>query len=131
MWECGTTPPTRTAPAGRAEEQALAIQGDLIGHVYVKDLVFTDPDAPFQAAETAPVAESERAVRSRVDGDGIVPWDGILTALAALGYDDVLTLEYEYRCHPQDLPEPSVGFARGAKALRALLSQPVTAQITP
>ena len=55
-------------------EQALAIQGDLIGHVHVKDLVFTDPDAPFQAAETARVAASERAVRSRVVGDGIVPW---------------------------------------------------------
>jgi hypothetical protein len=42
----------------------------------------------------------------------------------------VLTLEYEYRWHPQDLPEPSVGFARGAEALRALLSQPVTAEST-
>jgi sugar phosphate isomerase/epimerase len=111
-------------------EQALAIQGDLIGHVHVKDLVFTDPDAPFQAAETARVAASERAVRSRVVGDGIVPWGGILTALSTLGYDDVLTLEYEYRWHPQDLPEPSVGFARGAKALRAMLSQPVTAAST-
>jgi sugar phosphate isomerase/epimerase len=108
-------------------EQALAIQGDLIGHVHVKDLVFTDPDAPFQAAETARVAASERAVRSRVVGDGIVPWGGILAALSTLGYDDMLTLEYEYRWHPQDLPEPSVGFARGAKALRALLSQPVSA----
>ena len=111
-------------------EQALEIQGDLIGHVHVKDLVFTDPDAPFQAAETARVAASERAVRSRVVGDGIVPWAGILAALSTLGYDDVLTLEYEYRWHPQDLPEPSVGFARGAEALRALLSQPVTAEST-
>ena len=111
-------------------EQALAIQGDLIGHVHVKDLVFTDPNATFRAAETARVAASERAVRSRVVGDGIVPWGGILTALSTLGYDDVLTLEYEYRWHPQDLPEPSVGFARGAKAIRALLSQPVTAEST-
>ena len=111
-------------------EQALAIQGDLIGHVHVKDLVFTDPDAPFQAAETARVAASERAVRSRVIGDGIVPWGGILAGLSTLGYHDVLTLEYEYRWHPQDLPEPSVGFARGAKALRAMLSQPVTAAST-
>ena len=59
-------------------EQALRIQGDLVGHVHVKDLVFTDPDAPFQASETARVAASERAVRSRVVGDGIVPWGGIL-----------------------------------------------------
>lgn len=107
-------------------EQALAIQGDLVGHVHVKDLVFTDPDATFRASETARVAASERAVRSRVVGDGIVPWAGILAGLSTLGYDDVLTLEYEYRWHPQDLPEPAIGFARGAQALRALLSQPVT-----
>jgi sugar phosphate isomerase/epimerase len=70
-------------------------------------------------------------VRSRVIGDGIVPWASILAALSTLGYDDVLTLEYEYRWHPQDLPEPAVGFARGAQTLRALLSQPVTARSAP
>ena len=107
-------------------EEALRIQGDLIGHVHVKDLVFTDPDAPFQAAETARVAASERAVRSRVVGDGILPWTDILPSLRALGYDDVLTLEYEYRWHPQDLPEPAIGFARSAAALRAVLTKPAT-----
>ena len=112
-------------------QEALRIQGDLVGHVHVKDLVFTDPDATFRASETARVAASERAVRSRVVGDGIVPWAGILGALSTLGYDDVLTLEYEYRWHPQDLPEPAVGFARGAKVLRALLRQPVAAKSAP
>lgn len=104
-------------------QEALRVQGDLIGHVHVKDLVFTDPDAPFQASETARVAASERAVRSRVVGEGVVPWPGILASLAALGYDDVLSLEYEYRWHPQDLPEPAVGFARSAAAVRAALAQ--------
>ncbi|MFJ2755830.1 sugar phosphate isomerase/epimerase family protein [Nocardioides sp. NPDC087217] len=102
-------------------QDALRIQGDLIGHVHVKDLVFTDPEAPFHASETARVAASERTVRSRTVGDGILPWADILSALAALGYDDVVSLEYEYRWHPQDLPEPSVGFARSAAALRACL----------
>lgn len=104
-------------------QEALSVQGDLIGHVHVKDLVFTDPDAPFQASETARVAASERAVRSRVVGEGVVPWPDILAALAALGYDDVLSLEYEYRWHPQDLPEPAVGFVRSAAAVRAALAQ--------
>lgn len=104
-------------------EEALRIQGDLVGHVHVKDLVFTDPDAPFQASETARVAASERAVRSRVVGDGVVPWTAILTALATLGYDDVLSLEYEYRWHPQDLPDPATGFARSAAAIRSILAE--------
>jgi L-ribulose-5-phosphate 3-epimerase len=109
-------------------EVALRVQGDLVGHVHVKDLVFTDPDAPFQASETARVAASERAVRSCVVGDGVVPWGGILSSLSTLGYDDVLSLEYEYRWHPEDLPEPVVGFARSAAALRAALAQPVVAK---
>jgi len=109
-------------------QEALRLQGGLIGHVHVKDLVFTDPDAPFRAAETARVAASERTVRSRVVGEGVVPWSGILSALSILGYDDILALEYEYRWHPADLPEPSVGFARGAVALRALLAEMETAQ---
>ena len=103
-------------------EEALRIQGDLVGHVHVKDLVFTDPDAPFQASETARVKASERAVRSRVVGDGVLDWPAILSSLSALGYDDVLSLEYEYRWHPRDLPEPSVGFAQSAAALRAALA---------
>lgn len=109
-------------------QDALRIQGDLIGHVHVKDLVFTDPDAPFQASETARVAASERAVRSRTVGDGILPWADILSALAALGYDDVVSLEYEYRWHPQDLPEPAVGFALSAAALRGFLADPSLAE---
>ncbi len=104
-------------------DEALRIQGDLVGHVHVKDLVFTDPHAPFQASETARVAASERAVRSRVVGDGVVPWGDILAALATLGYDDVLSLEYEYRWHPQDLPDPAEGFARSAAVVRAALAE--------
>jgi L-ribulose-5-phosphate 3-epimerase len=109
-------------------QEALRIQGDVVGHVHVKDLVFTDPDAPFQASETARVAASERTVRSRVVGDGVVPWAAILSSLSALGYDDVLSLEYEYRWHPEDLPEPAVGFARSAAVLRSLLAQAAVAE---
>jgi L-ribulose-5-phosphate 3-epimerase len=109
-------------------EEALLLQGDLIGHVHVKDLVFADPEAPFRASETARVASSERTVRSRVVGDGVVPWAAILSSLFTLGYDDVLSLEYEYRWHPQDLPEPAVGFARSAAALREYLAREAVAE---
>ena len=109
-------------------DEALRLQGDLVGHVHVKDLVFTDPDAPFRATETARVSASERTVRSRVVGDGVVPWADILSALVALGYDDVLSLEYEYRWHPADLPDPTIGFPRAALALRGILSNTAVAE---
>ncbi|MCR2816859.1 sugar phosphate isomerase/epimerase family protein [Microbacterium jiangjiandongii] len=107
--------------------EAFAVQGHLIGHAHVKDLVFKDPDAPFRATDTARVKAEERAVRSRVVGDGVVPWVQILPELVRRGYDDVLTLEYEYRWHPQDLPEPAIGFRDGAAAIRRILANPAQA----
>ncbi|KRE51315.1 xylose isomerase [Arthrobacter sp. Soil736] len=103
-------------------EQAFAVQGGLIGHVHVKDLVFTDPNAAFRATETARVDASERAVRSRVIGTGVLPWPQILAALLRHGYDDLLSIEYEYRWHPQDLPTPEDGFRESAAALRGMLT---------
>ncbi len=103
-------------------EEAFSVQGDLIGHVHVKDLVFTDPNAAFRATETARVDASERAVRSRVIGTGILPWPQILAALLRHGYDDLLSIEYEYRWHPQDLPTPEDGFRESAAALRGMLT---------
>ncbi|WP_045731806.1 sugar phosphate isomerase/epimerase family protein [Pseudarthrobacter chlorophenolicus] len=103
-------------------EQAFEVQGGLIGHVHVKDLVFTDSSATFRATETARVNASERSVRSRVIGTGILPWREILTSLLRHGYDDLLSIEYEYRWHPQDLPRPEEGFRESAAALRAMLA---------
>ena len=103
-------------------EEAFAVQGDLVGHVHVKDLVFTDPNAAFHATETARVDASERAVRSRVVGTGVLPWPQILAALLRHGYDDLLSIEYEYRWHPQDLPTPEDGFRESAAALRGMLT---------
>jgi L-ribulose-5-phosphate 3-epimerase len=93
-------------------DHAFAAQGDLIGHVHVKDLVFKDPNAPFVASETA-----------RVVGDGSIAWYRVLRRLREVGYNDVLSLEYEYRWHPQDLDEPEIGFRRGAEHIRALLAR--------
>jgi L-ribulose-5-phosphate 3-epimerase len=103
-------------------QEALAVQGALIGHVHVKDLVFKDPEAPFRASDTARVKAEERAVTSRVVGGGTVPWPEILRELVRRDYDDVLSLEYEYRWHPQDLPEPAIGFENSAIALRSMLA---------
>ncbi|MCZ4590091.1 hypothetical protein R1X32_02200 (plasmid) [Rhodococcus opacus] len=58
-----------------------------------------------------------------VVGDGSVPWGQILRHLRNVKYDDALSLEYEYRWHPQDLDEPEVGFRRSAQHLRSLLAE--------
>lgn len=108
-------------------QEAFAVQGELVGHVHVKDLVFKDPVAPFRASDTARVKAEERAVRSRVVGTGVLPWPDILTELLRRGYDDVLSLEYEYRWHPQDLPDPAIGFEDSAVALRTMLAAVVAA----
>ena len=108
-------------------QEAFAVQGGLVSHVHVKDLVFKDPEAPFRASDTARVKAEERAVRSRVVGTGVVPWPAILEELVRRGYDDVLSLEYEYRWHPRDLPAPEIGFKDSALALREMLATVVPA----
>lgn len=108
-------------------EEALRIQGPLIAHVHAKDLVFVDRDRPFSASAVATVAEDQRAVRSRVLGDGELDWPAIVAGLLRGGYTEAFSLEYEYRWHPQDLPDPLEGFRRGGSRLRALLDAAATA----
>jgi sugar phosphate isomerase/epimerase len=103
-------------------QQAIPLQQPWIAHVHVKDLVFVDPNRPFTADAVARVKAEDRAVRSRVVGEGVLDWPGILASLQAAGYDGYLSLEYEYRWHPQDLPEPAVGFRRSAETLGRMLA---------
>ena len=103
-------------------EEAIALQRPWIRYVHVKDLVFIDADSPFNAADVARVVPEERTVRSRVVGDGITDWPAILADLREGGYDGYLSMEYEYRWHPQDLPSPEEGFRRGAEYLRRVVA---------
>lgn len=103
-------------------EVAIPLQRPWIRYVHVKDLVFIDPDSPFNAADVARVVPEERTVQSRVVGEGVMDWPAILADLRAGGYDGYLSMEYEYRWHPQDLPPPEEGFRRGAEYLRGVLA---------
>lgn len=103
-------------------QEAIALQRDWIRYVHVKDLIFVDPDKPFTADQVARVKAEDRAIRSRVVGDGVLQWPAILGQLKKIGYDGYLALEYEYRWHPADLPEPQIGFRRGAEAVRKILA---------
>jgi sugar phosphate isomerase/epimerase len=102
-------------------ERAIELQAGLIRHVHAKDLLFVDRDRPFSASAVANVTGDERAVRSRVLGDGEMDWGDILVRLLATGYRGAISLEYEYRWHPQDLPDPREGFRRGGDRLRRLI----------
>ncbi len=101
---------------------AIPLQGAWIRHVHVKDLVFTDPDRKFTASAVATVEKEARAVRSRVIGEGILDWTGIVQLLQVYRYEGYLSFEYEYRWHPQDLPAPEVGFRQSAQVMREILA---------
>jgi sugar phosphate isomerase/epimerase len=60
-------------------------------------------------------------VRSRVVGEGVLDWFSILKKLTDSGYDGYLSLEYEYRWHPDDLPPPEEGFKISAETLKRFI----------
>jgi len=102
--------------------EAIDLQRGLIGFVHVKDLVFREGKGPFRASSVSHVSEDERTVYSRVIGQGILLWPEILKYLQESGYDGWLSMEYERRWHPQDLPPAEQGMAEGARYLRQCLN---------
>jgi sugar phosphate isomerase/epimerase len=102
---------------------AIPLQKDWIRYVHVKDLVFIDPDKPFSADEVAVVKAEDRAIRSRIIGEGSLDWKDILRSLMQIGYDGYLSFEIEYRWHPQDLPAPEIGFKTSAMTIRRMLKE--------
>jgi L-ribulose-5-phosphate 3-epimerase len=102
--------------------EAIQIQAPWIRHVHAKDFVFTDPRRPFLASAVHRVQADERHVASRVVGEGLLDWTAILAGLHGIGYRGAISLEYEARWHPQDLPRPEEGLRRSAAAMRAMLS---------
>ncbi len=104
-------------------EIALPVQFGKIRYVHVKDFVFRNEDTRFLSSSVSRPAESERNVFTRIVGEGIVPWPEILQQLKNLGYNGWLSLEYERRWHPDDIPDASVGMKKSADFLRACLSK--------
>lgn len=104
-------------------EEAIDLQSDCINYVHVKDLVYKNGSGGFVCSEVAKVNEEERTVSSRIPGEGILDWKLILSKLKSIGYDGWLSLEYERRWHPQDLPDASEGMKRGHDYIRRLLKE--------
>ena len=103
-------------------EEAIEVQKGLIRHVHIKDLIFVDETKTFVAgSDVSRVDVAERAVRSRVIGDGTLDWPAIIRRLNEVGYKGPYSFEYEYRWHPQDLPDPEEGFATSVIRMRRIL----------
>lgn len=107
-----------------AEEykEAIALQRDKIYHVHVKDLIYRDGPVPMTFSEVSHIKEEERTVHSRIPGEGILNWSGILQELKDIGYEGWLSLEYERRWQTIDLPEASIGMKRATHYIRSCIS---------
>jgi sugar phosphate isomerase/epimerase len=105
-------------------EEAIELQKGRIYYVHCKDLVYRGgvPTKP-KFTRVSSVDESERTVHSRIPGEGILNWPAILKKLKQVGYDGWISLEYERRWQKIDLPDASVGMARGAEYIRNILKQ--------
>lgn len=104
--------PNLTFTGGEDYKKAIELQSGLIGHMHVKDLVFHEGSTEFVASDVSHPDESERNVYTRIVGEGIIPWPEILQMVKAHGYEDWLSLEYERRWHPDDIPDASIGMKK-------------------
>lgn len=100
-------------------EDAIAIQQEYVGYMHVKDLIFREGKS-FESSNVAHPDEEERNVYTKIVGEGVVPWPQILKKVKELGYDGWLSLEYERRWHPDDIPDASIGMRKSLEYLRSL-----------
>ena len=101
-------------------QTAIALQQEYVAYMHVKDLVFKE-GVSFTSDEVSHPDESKRNVYTRIVGEGVIPWPEILKAVKERGYDGWLSLEYERRWHPDDIPDASIGMKKSADYLRTIL----------
>jgi sugar phosphate isomerase/epimerase len=109
--------------SGEDYRKCIEIQKDKIYYVHVKDYLFKDKGKKFTAGSVSHVKEEDRAVVTKIVGEGEVPWEKILPELKRAGYDGYLSLEYERRWHPMDIPRADTGMARSAQHIRSILAR--------
>lgn len=101
-------------------EEAIAIQQEYVAYMHVKDLVFKE-GVTFTSSEVSHPEESKRNVFTRIVGEGVIKWPEILDLVKQSGYDGWLSLEYERRWHPDDIPDASIGMKKSADYLKTLI----------
>lgn len=100
-------------------EEAIAIQQQYVAHMHVKDLVFIEGRS-FVSSDVSHPEESERNVVTKIVGDGIIKWPEILSLVEEKEYNGWLSLEYERRWHPADIPDASIGMKKAVEYLKNL-----------
>ncbi|MBQ6207629.1 MAG: sugar phosphate isomerase/epimerase [Oscillospiraceae bacterium] len=99
---------------------AINLQQEKVYHMHVKDLRFKSGNHDFVSSDVSHPKEEERNVVTKIVGEGELDWPGILKMVKERGYDGWLSLEYERRWHPDDIPDASIGMKKSADYLRAL-----------
>lgn len=103
-------------------EEAIDLQRRYINYVHCKDLVYRENAAIKPTfSNVSHIQESERTVHSRIPGEGILDWPGIIKKLATIGYTGWLSLEYERRWQTIDLPEARIGMPKAATYICGIL----------
>jgi L-ribulose-5-phosphate 3-epimerase len=103
--------------------EAIGLQGSRILYVHVKDFKFKGLNREFKSSNVARPDQNDRNVVSTVVGQGILQWPEILDSLNSIGYTGWLSLEYEWRWHPNDLPDARIGMKASFEYLKACLSK--------
>lgn len=99
-------------------QDAINLQMKKILYTHVKDLVFKTGDISFVSDEVSHPKEEDRNVYTRIVGEGCLPWQDILQMMHDKGYEGWLSLEYERRWHPDDIPDASIGMKKSADYLK-------------
>lgn len=101
-------------------KKAIAIQQQYVAYMHVKDLTFKE-GVSFSSDEVSHPEESKRNVYTRIVGEGVIPWPEILKLVKAHSYDGWLSMEYERRWHPDDIPDASIGMKKGVDYIKSIL----------
>lgn len=107
----------------RAEDhrEAIPLQAPYVVHVHVKDIAFKEQPSRKTSDRVDMLPADARPVVSRVVGEGCLPWAEILAELQRVGYDGWLSLEYERRWYPEQLPPAEIGLQATMARLRKIL----------
>lgn len=99
---------------------AIPLQTEKVYYMHVKDLKFKAGQTAFVSSDVSHPKEEERNVITRIVGEGELDWPGILKMMKEYGYNGWLSLEYERRWHPDDIPDASIGMKKSADYLHSL-----------